>query len=146
MTGKLLYESIFEKRKPVRLTAVKHQLQQRVEESERLKTTVQLLEKEIDRKNKEIERINKNVSSHKIEIKKLTEANDNLMRQLSKCKANNISPENVDNEKCDLSDLKKHVVSVAKSLLAAVGAEDDDSDLFESDVVRNRSPQSPHFR
>ena len=131
-----------EKRKPVRLTAVKQQLQQRVEESERLKTTVQLLEKEIDRKNKEIERINKNVSSHKIEIKKLIEANDNLMRQLSKCKANNTSPENVDNGKCDLSDLKKHV-SVAKSLLAAVDAEDDDSDFVRVSRRQRSKPSVP---
>ena len=132
-----------EKRKPVRLTAVKQQLQQRVEESERLKTTVQLLEKEIDKKNKKIKRINKNVSSHKIEIKKLTAANDNLMRQLSKCKANNISPENVDNGKCDLSDLKKHVVSVAKSLLAAVDAEDDNSDFVRVSRRQKSKPSVP---
>ena len=93
-------------RKPVRLTAVKQQLQQQIEENERLKNIIKLLEKEIDKKNKEIERKNKSESSHKIEIKNLTQANDKLMRQLSNCKDNNVSKKNDDNEKCELTDLK----------------------------------------
>ena len=131
-------------RKPVRLTAVKQQLQQQIEENERLKNIIKLLEKEIDKKNKEIERKNKSESSHKIEIKNLTQANDKLMRQLSNCKDNNVSKKNDDNEKCELTDLKKHVVSVARSLLAAVNVEDNDGDFIPvSRRQRSRPSVSP---
>ena len=118
--------------KPTRYTAVKQQLKLQMEENERLIMSLRLLEQDIDDKNKLIEKLNKCDSSQKLEIKKLSKANDNMRRELSNYKDSNVDTQ----QKCncaiscvpsDLADLKGHVASVAKSLLAAVSENGDDT-------------------
>ena len=73
-------------RKGTRLTAVKQQLADLADENVRLKNSIKLLESDIDAKNKEITRKNKSDSHQKSEIKRLTNINDNLRRELSQYK------------------------------------------------------------
>ena len=118
--------------KPTRYTAVKQQLKLQMEENERLIMSLRLLEQDIDDKDKLIEKLNKCESSQKLEIKKLSKANDNMRRELSNYKDSNVDTQ----QKCnsaiscvpsDLADLKGHVASVAKLLLAAVSENGDDT-------------------
>ena len=118
--------------KPTRYTAVKQQLKLQMEENERLIMSLCLLEQDIDDNNKLIEKLNKCDSSQKLEIKKLSKANDNMRCELSNYKDSNVDTQ----QKCncaiscvpsDLADLKGHVASVAKSLLAAVSENGDDT-------------------
>ena len=125
-------------RKQPRLTAVKKQLETKMEENARLTNSLRLLEREIDNKNKIIEKFKKADSSQKLQIKQLSKGNDSLRREIAslelmaKSKPNDYSDihEKCDNVKtCDTSDpadLKDQVVSAARSFLAAVGINDDD--------------------
>ena len=138
-------------RKPTRLTAVKELLKAQTEENDRLMNSIKLLEKEIDKKNKEIDKKTELDSKQKLEIKKLLQANESLRRELSNCKEiRKSAPEPVktstdifhqsddSNISCvndGLSVLKKHVTQVAKSLLAAVGENNDESGFI---TVSNR--------
>ena len=94
--------------------------------------SLRLLEQDIDDKNKLIEKLNKCDSSQKLEIKKLSKANDKMRRDWSNYKDSNVDTQ----QKCncaipcvpsDLADLKGHVASGAKSLLAAVSENGDDT-------------------
>ena len=136
-------------RKPTRLAAVKQQLELQMEENERLVISMRLLERDIDEKNKLIDKLNKRDSSQKLEIKKLSKAYDSLRHELLKYKENDTSVINSTADtrlKCDcanqkscvsndLADLKGHVASVAKSLLAAVSENGDDTGFVP---VKNR--------
>ena len=73
-------------RQGTRITAVKEQLEQQVDENLRLTYTIKLLEKEIDKKNKELNTKHKADMAQKLEIKKLSQSNDELRRELSQFK------------------------------------------------------------
>ena len=84
-------------RKGTRLTAVKQQLMELTEENTRLKNSIKLLESEIDTNNKEIVRKKKSVSHQKSEIKRLTNVNDSLRRELSQYKRQEKPPASITN-------------------------------------------------
>ena len=139
-------------RRGTRLNAVKEQLVLKMEENTRLKNVVDLLEKEIDRKTKELECKNKTDSAQKSEIKKLTTANNDLRRELSKFKDmrkyttepssgakdqdnNDISVHTGDID-TNVGGLMKQVITATKTLLAAV--EHNDGDTFTEVIHRRR--------
>ena len=72
-----------------RLTAVKQQLSEALEEMASLKNTIASLETEIDRKNKEIVRIKECDTTQKSEIKKLTKLVDEQKKELLSYKGAN---------------------------------------------------------
>ena len=67
------------------------------EENTRLKNSIKLLESEIDTKNKEIVRKNKSDSHQKSEIKRLTNVNDSLRRELYQYKRQEKPPASITN-------------------------------------------------
>ena len=145
-------------RKGTRLTAVKEQLEQQVDENLRLTNTIKLLEKAIDKKNKELSTKHKADMAQKLEIKKLSQSNDELRRELSKFKGmgkyvsrslstsdgcsntdtlsdNNGQTSVRDSDK--LYSLKQHVKSVAESLMAVIES-DNDGEANLVNVTRRR--------
>ena len=135
-------------RRGTRLNAVKEQSALKMEENTRLKNVVDLLEVEIDRKTKELEYKNKTDSAQKSEMKKLTTANNDLRRELSKFKgmrkyttepssgakvqdSNNISVHNEDID-TDVGGLMKLVITV----------EHNDGDKFTEVIHRRRKQRT----
>ena len=124
-------------RKGTRLAAVKQRSVEQLDEKVRLKNAMKLLEKEMDLKNKELEFKNKCDFMQKSEISKLTAANDNLRRELSKFKgmrkyvtnessSNSIEQTQKDSPKhvaskshSHLDIIKQQVATAAKTLLIA---------------------------
>ena len=148
-----------ETRRGTLLNAVKEQLALKMEENTRLKNVVDLFEKEIDRKTKDLGCKNMTDSAQKSEIKKLTMANNDLRRELSKFKGmrkyitepssgakdqdnNDISVHNGDID-TNVGGLMKQVITATKTLLAAV--EHNDGDKFTEVIHRRRRQRTADF-
>ena len=150
-------------RKGTRLTAVKQRLAEQLDENVRLKNAMKLLEKEIDIKNKELDCKNKCDSMQKSEIKKLTAANDNLRRELSKFKGmrkyvtNESSSDSIELTQKDspkhvaskshghLDTIKQQVATAAKTLLIA-SESDSVGDNFTMVSYRKQKPSPENSR
>ena len=138
-----------------RLTAVKQQLSEALEEMASLKNTIALLETEIDRKNKEIVRIKKCDTTQKSEIKKLTKLVDEQKKELMSYKGTNGNHRAVHSQHSisgnepvsnsvitELQCIKQQIDKSLSSLSLSVLRESADSDDDGFVPVNRRRPKS----
>ena len=139
------------RRGTTRLTAVKHQLTEALEENSRLKNVIRLLETDIDKKNKDLNIIFKCDAAQKSDIKKLTQHIDELKKELLLCtkKTSQASsreadrrPE-TDNVMRELQGLRDHVDKSVSALIVSLNSGESDNEGFQTfSKGRRRRPNT----